>query len=92
MLAELSGKFIGEVERGEKSISVDSLYRIATALKIPLAGITDGIGQRTLHPTALKIIRLVGQQERAGGLHSAYSVLHALLEGRPPRAMTRVRA
>ena len=24
----LSGKFIGEVERGEKSISVDSLYRV----------------------------------------------------------------
>ena len=30
--ASLSGKFIGEVERGEKSISVDSLYHVAVAL------------------------------------------------------------
>jgi transcriptional regulator with XRE-family HTH domain len=30
--ARLSGKFIGEVERGEKSISVDSLWRVAKAL------------------------------------------------------------
>lgn len=28
----LSGKFIGEVERGEKSISVDSLARVAQVL------------------------------------------------------------
>jgi transcriptional regulator with XRE-family HTH domain len=32
--AGLSGKFIGEVERGEKSISVDSLYRLASALRV----------------------------------------------------------
>lgn len=31
-LAHLSGKFIGEVERAEKSISVDSLFRVARAL------------------------------------------------------------
>ena len=34
--AGLSGKFIGEVERGEKSISIDSLYRVSVALEIPL--------------------------------------------------------
>jgi transcriptional regulator with XRE-family HTH domain len=33
---DLSGKFIGEVERGEKSISLDSLTRISEALKVPL--------------------------------------------------------
>jgi len=37
----LSGKFIGEVERGEKSISLDSLYRVAVALKVPLRDLTD---------------------------------------------------
>jgi transcriptional regulator with XRE-family HTH domain len=37
----LSGKFIGEVERGEKSISVDSLYRVSVALKIPLRKLAD---------------------------------------------------
>src|SRR5438094_5602850 len=34
--AGLSGKFIGEVECGEKSISIDSLYRVSVALGIPL--------------------------------------------------------
>lgn len=34
--ARLSGKFIGEVERGEKSITVDSLYLLARALETPL--------------------------------------------------------
>src|ERR671923_316399 len=37
----LSGKFIGEVERGEKSISIDSLYRVSVALEIPLRELTD---------------------------------------------------
>ena len=37
----LSGKFLGEVERGEKSISVDSLYRVALALRKPMAKILD---------------------------------------------------
>ena len=39
--AGLSGKFIGEVERGEKSISIDSLYRVSVALEIPLRELTD---------------------------------------------------
>lgn len=34
--ARLSGKFIGEVERGDKSISLDSLGRIAAALRLPV--------------------------------------------------------
>ena len=37
----LSGKFIGEVERGEKSITIDSLYRVAQALKTPLGDLTS---------------------------------------------------
>jgi DNA-binding XRE family transcriptional regulator len=34
--ADLNPKYIGEVERMEKTISVDALFRIATALKIRL--------------------------------------------------------
>ena len=37
----LSGKFIGEVERGEKSISIDSLYHVCVALDVPLRDLTD---------------------------------------------------
>lgn len=33
-LSGLSGKFVGEVERGEKSISLDSLHHVAKALKV----------------------------------------------------------
>lgn len=32
--ARLSGKFVGEVERGEKSVSLDSLAGIAAALAV----------------------------------------------------------
>ena len=39
--AGLSGKFIGEVERGEKSITIDSLYRLARALRTPLDQMTS---------------------------------------------------
>jgi transcriptional regulator with XRE-family HTH domain len=35
--AGLSGKFIGEVERGDKSVSLDSLYHVAKVLRVPLA-------------------------------------------------------
>jgi transcriptional regulator with XRE-family HTH domain len=33
-LANLNPKYIGEVERMEKTISVDALARVATALKV----------------------------------------------------------
>ena len=45
--ARLSGKFIGEVERGEKSITIDSLYRVAQALKTPLGDLASVNGHGT---------------------------------------------
>lgn len=36
-LADLNPKYLGEVERCEKTISVDALARIAAALKVALA-------------------------------------------------------
>ncbi|MDQ6632974.1 MAG: helix-turn-helix domain-containing protein [Verrucomicrobiota bacterium] len=41
--AELNPKYIGEVECGYVNISVDSLMRIAKALKIPFNDLTKGI-------------------------------------------------
>jgi transcriptional regulator with XRE-family HTH domain len=49
--ARLSGKFIGEVERGEKSITIDSLYRVAQALKTPLGDLTSMNGHSTTRRT-----------------------------------------
>jgi transcriptional regulator with XRE-family HTH domain len=39
--SRLSGKFLGEVERGEKSISIDSLYHVCVALDVRLRDVTD---------------------------------------------------
>ena len=41
--SRLSGKFIGEVERGTKSISLDSLYHVARALRAPLTSLIHGV-------------------------------------------------
>ena len=40
--AGLSGKFVGEVERGEKSISLDSLWRVARALGLSMPALIQG--------------------------------------------------
>ena len=42
-LADLHPNYIGEVERGEKNISIDALIRIARALKSPLADLVVGL-------------------------------------------------
>lgn len=82
-LARLSGKFIGEVERGEKSISMDSLYRVAVALEIPLRHLTD---VRPGKPTAVaseeaeRIFALVSGRRRPEDLRKAYNVLRAMFE------------
>ena len=41
--ASLNSKYIGEVERAEKTISVDALMRIATAGKTPIANFFRGL-------------------------------------------------
>src|SRR2546430_17551429 len=62
----LSGKFIGEVERGEKSISIDSLYHVATALEVPLRDLTDVSDKPAAVPSqeAGKIFPLVSARLR----------------------------
>jgi transcriptional regulator with XRE-family HTH domain len=44
--AGLSGKFLGEVKRGEKSISLDSLAHLARALRMPLVVLLKGLEPR----------------------------------------------
>ena len=41
--AGFSGKFLGEVERGEKSISLDNLTHLAQALRVPLMAMLKGL-------------------------------------------------
>lgn len=75
----LSGKFIGEVERGEKSISIDSLYRVSVALEIPLRDLTD-VRERNAAPPedAEKIFALISGRRRTEDLRRAYEVLRAM--------------
>jgi transcriptional regulator with XRE-family HTH domain len=40
---ELNPKYIGEIERGEKIISIEALLRVAKAVKIPIRDFFRGI-------------------------------------------------
>jgi transcriptional regulator with XRE-family HTH domain len=78
--SSLSGKFIGEVERGEKSISMDSLYRVSVALEVPMRDLTDVGDKHTPIPTedAEKIFALVSGRRRPEDIRKAYNVLRAM--------------
>jgi transcriptional regulator with XRE-family HTH domain len=79
--AGLSGKFIGEVERGEKSISIDSLYRVSVALEIPLRELTDVRADKSSavpSEEAEKIFALVCGRRRPEDIRKAYRVLQAI--------------
>ena len=99
--SSLSGKFIGEVERGKKSISIDSLYRVSAALAVALAQLTDvRPGRRVVVPSAEaeKIVALVSGKHRPSEVRRAYEVLSTMLGGdgsgrqRPPRGAGRRRS
>ena len=77
----LSGKFIGEVERGVKSISIDSLYRVSVALDVPLRDLVDvrvSAASRPHSEDAEKILALITHRRRPADVRRAYKVLHAL--------------
>src|SRR5256884_7410734 len=80
--AGLSGKFIGEVERGEKSISIDSLYRVSVALEAPLRDLTDVRADKEKavpSEEAEKIFALVTGRPRPEGIRKAHDVPRAVL-------------
>jgi transcriptional regulator with XRE-family HTH domain len=81
--SSLSGKFIGEVERGEKSISIDSLYKVAVSLGVPLGQLTDvSRSRRASVPSrdAEKIFALVSARHPSAKIRRAYNVLREMLE------------
>ena len=83
--SNLSGKFIGEVERGEKSISIDSLYRVSVALEVPLRDLTDVRADKpSAVPTedAEKIFALVSGRRRPEDVRKAFNVLRAMFDNK----------
>lgn len=75
--AALSGKFIGEVERAEKSISIDSLARVAGALGVSLAELVATAEGRPL-PDVERIYALV-RTAPPRKVARAYEVLQAVM-------------
>jgi transcriptional regulator with XRE-family HTH domain len=79
--SSLSGKFIGEVERGEKSISIDSLYHVCVALDVPLRDLTDmGPARRTRgsSPDLEKLRALLSKPRKPAQIRRAYRILRAM--------------
>jgi transcriptional regulator with XRE-family HTH domain len=76
----LSGKFIGEVERGEKSISIDSLYHVCAALDVPLHDLTDmDPARRTRRSLELERLRaLLSEPRKPDQIRRAYKILRAM--------------
>jgi XRE family transcriptional regulator, regulator of sulfur utilization len=83
--SSLSGKFVGEVERGEKSISIDSLYKVSVALAVPLGHLTNVERSRRATPPsedAQKIFALVSDRHSPVKLRRAYGMLRKILDGK----------
>jgi transcriptional regulator with XRE-family HTH domain len=83
--SSLSGKFVGEVERGEKSISIDSLYKVSVALAVPLGHLTNvERSKRAAAPSedAQKIFALVSDKHSPATLRRAYGMLRKILDGK----------
>src|SRR5437870_12538038 len=78
--SNLNGNVIGEVERGEKSTSLASLYHVATALEAPLPDLTDVGDNAPTVPSeeAEKIFALVAARRRPEEIRKAYNVLRAM--------------
>jgi transcriptional regulator with XRE-family HTH domain len=76
----LSGKFIGEVERGQKSISIDSLYHVCVALDVPLRELTDmDPARRRRGSLELERLRaLFSKPRKPDQIRRAYKILRAM--------------
>jgi transcriptional regulator with XRE-family HTH domain len=83
-LSSLTGKFIGEVERGDKSMSIDSLYKVSVSLGVPLGQLTNvARSHRGTVPSrdAEKIFALVSGRHPTVRLRRAYNMLEKMLDG-----------
>lgn len=63
-LAELSGchpTYIGQVERGEKNATLESIEKIASAMNVSLAQLFEKIGESSTDSYPMKCYELVGE-------------------------------
>ncbi len=67
-LAELSGchpTYIGQVERGEKNATVESIEKIAAALHIPLSQLFEKLGGELYDSIPLKCYEFIAGKTKA---------------------------
>ena len=71
-LAEMSGchpTYIGQVERGEKNATLESIDKIASAMSIPLSRLFEKIGEGSSDSIPLKCYELVASKSKAEQEH-----------------------
>lgn len=76
-LAEISGchpTYIGQVERGEKNATLESIEKIACAMSIPLSKLFEKIGEDSSNSIPLKCYELVASKTKAEQEH-LYEIL-----------------
>ncbi|MCM1180298.1 MAG: helix-turn-helix domain-containing protein [Clostridium sp.] len=78
--SELHPTYIGQIERGEKTPSIETLYKIAKGLHIPLATLVEGIDHfaEPVDNFAYKSFQLIEQQPPKNQEHLYYIVKQIL--------------
>lgn len=71
-LAELSGchpTYIGQVERGEKNATLESIEKIASAMNVSLAQLFEKIGESSADSYPMKCYELVAAKSKSEQEH-----------------------
>lgn len=71
-LAELSRchpTYIGQVERGEKNATLESIEKIASAMEVPLSKLFEKMGEDTSDSIPMKCYELVASKSKAEQEH-----------------------
>lgn len=78
-MAGISGKYLGEIERGEGNISIERLLDIANSLNIPIGYFMENDHERgadTLTSEIIRLLPLLNEKET----QTIYRVIKILLE------------
>lgn len=81
-LAEMSGchpTYIGQVERGEKNATLESIAKISSAMNVPLSKLFEKIGEDVGESIPLKCYELIASKSKAEQ-EKLYQILTAIDE------------
>ncbi len=71
-LAEMSGchpTYIGQVERGEKNATLESLEKIASAMSVPLSKLFEKIGEDNTDSIPMKCYEFIASKSKSDQEH-----------------------